>query len=225
MVEMGEKKRASILLAEDHTILRDGIRALLDVTDDLQVVGEVSDGREAIRAAGTFRPDLIILDLSMPGMSGLHAIKEIKRLSPGTKVVVLTVHSEEEYIVAALQKGADAYVLKDASSHELLLALRNALKGRPYISPGITDKVISGYLESKKTGGPKSSWDALTERERQVLKLIAEGKTTKEIADYLYISVKTAEKHRANLMKKLDLHNTAALTAYAMEKGLVVRRG
>lgn len=221
---MSERK-VSVLLVEDHTILRDGIKALLDRTEEFKVVGEASDGREAIIMATRLRPELVILDISMPGMSGIDAMKEIRRLCPETRVVVLTVHSAEEYLLAALKAGAEGYVLKDASSQELLLALKNAIRDRTYLSPGVADKIIDGYLSSKTAQGPKSPWDTLTERERQVLKLIAEGKTTKEIADYLYISVKTAEKHRANLMKKLDLHNTAALTAYAIERGLPERSG
>ncbi len=157
----------------------------------------------------------------MPGMNGIEALKEIKRQCPKTKVVVLTVHSAEEYVLAALKAGADGYVLKDASSTELLLALKNVVTGKPYLSPGIADKVIGGYLDGRKTLKPLSSWETLTDRERQVLKLIAEGRTNKEIADYLYISAKTVEKHRANLMRKLDLHNAAAVTAFAIEKGLV----
>ncbi|MGQ9857429.1 MAG: LuxR C-terminal-related transcriptional regulator [Thermodesulfobacteriota bacterium] len=157
------------------------------------------------------QPQLVLLDLSMPGMNGLEALKEIKKQCPKTKVVVLTVHSAEEYVLATLKAGAEGFILKDASATELLLALRNVVSGRPYLSPGIADKVIGGYLDSRKTLEPQSAWETLTDRERQVLKLIAEGRTNKEIADYLYISPKTVEKHRANLMRKLDLHNTLQL--------------
>ncbi len=216
-----ESQKASVLIAEDHTILRDGLRALLCSSEEFQVVGEASDGGQAIRTAVSLQPRLVLLDISMPGMNGLEALKEIKRQCPGTKVVVLTVHSAEEYVLAALKAGADGYVLKDAGSVELILALRNALAGKPYLSPGIAEKVIGGYLDGRRTLKPLSAWETLTDRERQVLKLIAEGKTNKEIADYLYISPKTVEKHRANLMRKLDLHNAAAVTAFAIEKGLV----
>lgn len=216
-----EGDKVSVLIAEDHTILREGLRALLRTSEEFEVVGEASDGRQAIRTAASLQPRLVLLDLSMPGMNGLEALKEIKKQCPQSKVVVLTVHSAEEYVLAALKAGADGYVLKDAGSTELLLALRNAVAGKPYLSPGIADKVIGGYLDGRKALKPSSAWETLTDRERQVLKLVAEGKTNKEIGDYLYISPKTVEKHRANLMRKLDLHNAAAVTAFAIEKGLV----
>lgn len=214
-----EKKR--IVIAEDHTILREGLRSLLSTNPDFEVVGEAEDGREAIRCVEKLTPDLILMDLSMPRTSGMDAIREIKRLSPGTKVLALTVHKAEEYVLAALESGADGYVLKDATHSELKVAIENVLSGKPYLSPGISEKVITGYLQGRKTEKPCSSWDTLTQRERQVLKLIAEGYKNKEIADYLCISVKTVEKHRANLMKKLDLHSASALTAFAVEKGLI----
>lgn len=216
-----EGKKVPILIAEDHTILREGLRALLDTCGEFEVVGESSDGQQAIRAAISLQPKLVLLDLSMPGLNGLNALKEIKRQCPETKVVVLTVHSAEEYVLAALREGADGYILKDTSYTELLIALRNVLSGKAYISPGVADKVIGGYLESRKTTTPQTKWESLTERERQILKLVAEGRTNKEIADYLYISPKTVEKHRANVMRKLGLRNVAEVTAFAMQKGLV----
>ncbi len=218
---MGEKRR--IVIAEDHTILREGLRALISSNPDFEVVGEAEDGREAIRCVQNLRPDLILIDLSMPRMNGMDAIKEIKKGCPETKILVLTVHKTEEYILATLRAGADGYVLKDATHAELLMAIESVLKGKPYLSPGVSERVIEGYLEGRKTLRSESPWDTLTQREREVLKLIAEGYKNREIADYLYISVKTVEKHRANIMKKLDLHSISALTAYAMEKGLVTK--
>jgi DNA-binding NarL/FixJ family response regulator len=212
-----------IVIAEDHTILREGLRALLSSREGCAVVGEASDGREAIRCAETLRPDLLLMDLSMPGMNGLEALREIKSRCPETRVLVLTVHKTDEYVTATLKAGADGYVLKDASAEELLMAIRSALTGKPYLSPAVSEMVIEGYLEGRQGPKPRSVWDTLTARERVVLKLIGEGRRNREIADYLCISVKTAEKHRANLMKKLDLHNTAAVTAYAIEKGLIAR--
>jgi two-component system response regulator NreC len=153
----------------------------------------------------------------------MDAIKEIKKRSPETKVLVLTVHKTEEYIHAALQSGADGYILKDSTHAELGMAIKNVLEGKRYISPGISESLIEGYLEGRKKARPLSTWDTLTQREREILKLIAEGYKNKAIAEYLCISVKTVEKHRANLMKKLDLHNIQALTALALEKGLVNR--
>jgi DNA-binding NarL/FixJ family response regulator len=157
----------------------------------------------------------------MPRMNGMEAIKEIKKQCPETKILVLTVHRTEEYILATLRAGANGYILKDATHAELLMAIKSVLMGKRYLSPGVSEKVIEGYLEGRKTLKSSTPWDTLTQREREVLKLIAEGYKNKEIADYLYISVKTVEKHRANLMKKLDLHSTSSLTAFAMEKGLI----
>ncbi|RLB01812.1 MAG: DNA-binding response regulator, partial [Deltaproteobacteria bacterium] len=173
-----------------------------------------------LQRVSDLNPDLILIDLSMPRMNGIETIKEIKKMS-NTKILVLTVHRAEEYVLAALEAGADGYILKDATREELLLAINSVLAGRPYLSPSISGKVIEGYLKGKKIEKPYSRLDLLTLRERQVLKLIAEGHKNKEIAECLCISVKTVEKHRSNLMKKLDLHSATALTSYAIEKGLV----
>lgn len=218
---MAQKYR--IVIAEDYTILREGLRSLLSTDPAFEVVGEAEDGRQAIERAAKLKPDLILLDLSMPRTSGLDAIREIKRLSPQTRICVLTIHKAEEYILATLEAGADGYVLKEASHAELTLAIRSILAGKRYLSPGVSGKVIEGYLDGRKTFKTTTPWDTLTQREREILKLIAEGYRNSEIAQYLFISVKTVEKHRANLMKKLDLHSTAALTAYGIEKGLVTK--
>ena len=215
------KKPYRIVIADDHTILREGLRALLSSDPDFEVVGEAEDGRSTIRCVKKLSPDLVLMDLSMPRMDGLEAIKDTKKENPDTKIVALTVHKTEEYVLATLRAGADGYVLKDAHHSELVLALKNVLKGKRYLSPGISEKVIEGYLAGRKALKPASIYDTLTQREREILKLIAEGYKNKEVADYLCISLKTVEKHRANLIKKLDLHNTAALTAFAMEKGLI----
>ena len=161
------------------------------------------------------------MDLSMPRTNGLEAIKDIKKGHPQVKVIALTVHKTEEYIVAALEAGADGYVLKDANHSELVMAIKTVLMGKRYLSPSISEKVIQGYLDGRKGYKATTAYDTLTQREREILKLIAEGYKNKDVADYLYISLKTVEKHRANLMRKLDLHNAAALTAFAIEKGLV----
>ena len=217
------KKPYHILIAEDHTILREGLRALLSSHADFRIGGEAQDGREALQLVEKQRPDLVLMDLSMPRANGLEAIKDIKKGYPEVKVIALTVHKTEEYIVATLEAGADGYVLKDASHSELVMAMKTVLKGKRYLSPGISEKVIQGYLDGRKGYKATTAWDTLTQREREILKLIAEGYKNKEVADYLYISLKTVEKHRANLMRKLDLHNAAALTAFAIEKGLVSR--
>ena len=214
-------QKFQIVIAEDHTILREGLRSLLCSSPNFEIVGEAEDGREAVQSVGKFKPDLILLDLSMPRVTGLDAIREIKRQNAETKVLVLTVHKTEEYILTALKAGADGYVLKDATHTELMIAVKSVLSGKHYISPGISDKVLEGYLEGRETLKTQTSWETLTHREREILKLIAEGYKNKEIADYLCISPKTVEKHRANLMEKLSLHSVQALTTFAIEKGLV----
>ena len=210
-----------IIIAEDHTILRDGLQAMLSFYAEFNVVGTAGDGLEAIRRVESHQPDLLLIDLSMPRMSGMDAIRDIKKRFPQTRIIALTVHKTDEYILATLQAGADGYVLKDASREELILAIRTVLEGHPYLSPGVSQKVIEGYLDGKKEGTPLTAYDSLSAREKEVLKLIAEGYKNREIAELLCISLKTVEKHRANLMKKLDLHNAAALTSLALEKGLV----
>jgi DNA-binding NarL/FixJ family response regulator len=212
-----------IFIVEDHTLLRAGLLALLSQDPGLEIVGEADNGRDAIRAVGTLAPDLVLMDLSMPGMNGIEAMLDIKRRNPDTRVLVLTIHKTDEYIHESLRAGADGYILKDATHDELRTAIRSVLNGKTYLSPDVSGKVIHGYLGGGKTtdAGIGSGWDMLTHREREVLKLVAEGHPNKYIADYLCLSVKTVEKHRSNLMKKLDLHNASMLTSYAIEKGLV----
>jgi DNA-binding NarL/FixJ family response regulator len=215
------KKR--IVIAEDHTILREGLKALLSLNTELVVVGEAQDGREAVRIASELKPDLMLMDLSMPRMNGIEAIKEIKKQHPEIKIIVLTVYKTEEYVLASLQAGADGYILKEANHAEFLLAIKNVLMGKHYLSPEISGKVIEGYLKGQQDHAPLTVWDTLTSREREILKLVGEGYKNREIADELCISLKTVEKHRENLMKKLDLHTASALTSYAIEKGLVTK--
>ena len=212
-----------IVLAEDHTILREGLRALLGADPNFDIIGEAEDGREAVRCVERLEPDLLLIDLSMPRMSGMDAIREIKKRYPAIKIIALTVHKTEEYLSTTLQAGADGYVLKDATHDELIMAIKNVMGGKSYLSPGVSEKVIEGYLVGKESNRSSTRWETLSQREREVLKLIAEGFKNKEIAEDLCISLKTVEKHRANLMKKLDLHNAAALTVYAVQKGLVNR--
>lgn len=211
-----------ILIVEDHTLLRAGLKALLDRDPEFEIVGEADNGRDAVRAVGAHSPDLVLMDLSMPGMNGMEAIRDIKRRYPETRILVLTIHKAEEYIHEALRAGTDGYILKDATHDELRVAVRSVLNGKTYLSPDISDKVINVYLGNDNQTISTSTWDTLTHREREVLKLVAEGHPNRYIADFLCLSVKTVEKHRSNLMKKLDLHNASTLTAYAIEKGLVV---
>lgn len=214
-------KKYRLLIVEDHTLLRAGLTALLSQEADIEIVGEAVNGRDALKAVGMLSPHLVLMDLSMPGMSGIEAILDIKQRYPETRVLVLTIHKTEEYIHESLRAGADGYILKDATHDELRVAIRSVLNGKSYLSPDISAKVINGYLGTSQASAGSLLWNSLTHREREVLKLVAEGHPNKFIAEYYCLSVKTVEKHRSNLMKKLDLHNTAMLTAYAIEKGLL----
>ncbi len=215
------KKPFSIVIAEDHKILREGLKSILSCDPDLKVVDEAADGLEAIRSAQNHSPDLVLLDLFMPRMTGLDAIKEIKRVSPQTKIIVLTAYNSEEYILSTLQAGADGYVLKEDGSFELLTAIYRVLDGRQYLSPSISDTIFDRLTQGKKASAIRSGWETVNKRERQILKLVAEGYKNREIADLLCISLKTVANHRTNLMEKLGLHNVASLTALAAKKGLI----
>jgi two-component system response regulator NreC len=215
------EEKYRVVVVEDHAIIREGLRSLLSSTKEFDIVGEAGDGREAIRCIEELKPDLVLTDLSMPTMDGMDVIENIKKQSPKTKVIALTVHRGEEYVLATLKAGADGYVLKEATYPELMMAIRSVLKGKHYLSPEISGKLIEGYLEGRKSATIQSVWETLTKRERGILKLIGEGHKNKDIAEQLYISVNTVEKHRSNIMEKLNLHSTAALVAYAIEKGLV----
>jgi DNA-binding NarL/FixJ family response regulator len=226
---MPEKRREAmmetkqrILIVDDHTLLRAGLRALLAQDPALEIIGESGNGRDAIRAVGQLSPHLVLMDLTMPGMNGIEAITEIKRRYPEVRVLVMTLHKTEEFIHASLQAGADGYILKDATHDEFQVAIRSVLQGKTYLSMDVSGKVVSGYLGGGKSTGT-GVFSTLTHREREILKLVAEGKSNKEMAEFLCLSVKTVEKHRSNLMTKLDVHNAAGLTAYAIERGLVVK--
>lgn len=218
---MEEKHR--IVIAEDHKILREGLKSLVKSNADFEIVAEAGDGLEAIRAVEKHHPDLLLLDLSMPRMSGISVIKDIKSRFPETKILALTIHESEDYILESFHSGLDGYCLKDANYSELLGAINRVLQGKTYLSPGISDKVLVGFLDKHKALKSGTSWDTVTQREREVLKLVGEGYKNKEIADYLCISVKTVEKHRSNIMRKLDVHTSSGLTAIAIDKGLVTK--
>lgn len=214
-------KKFKIVIAEDHTILREGLKALLSSDPELVVCGEAENGKDAINMVQRLNPDIILMDLSMPKIHGLEAIREIRKTSPSTKVLVLTVHDNEEYISATLRSGASGYVLKNDSYEELLASIKTVLRGKSYLSPAISQTVIQGYLDGKKGEDIRTGYETLTSRERETLKLIAEGVRNRDIAEFMGISSKTAEKHRSNLMKKLDLHSISAITAFAAKKGLI----
>lgn len=217
------KSPAQILIADDHTILRAGIRSLLEMVPNFEVVGEVDNGKDAMQYAGQLKPDIILSDLSMPKTNGTDAIQRIKSRYPEIKILVLTVHKTEEHIHAALKAGADGYVLKDDTSEELINAINNILDGKTHLSPSICSNVVLGYLSDSDKESISPRTDQLTTREREVLKLIAEGYRNKDVAEYLSISLKTVEKHRSNMMKKLDLHSTSGITSFAIKNGLVTQ--
>ena len=204
-----------VLLADDHALIRQGLKALLEM-QGFQVVCEASDGQEALRSAEQAQPDVAILDISMPVLNGVDAARELNKLLPKTKTILLTQHDEDQYVIEAFRAGAKGYVLKSQAAKDLLQAIQEVCKGSVYLSPSISRAVLSAYLS--RTYPPA---DPLSGRERQVLQLVGEGKSNKDIASQLGISVKTAESHRARLMKKLDIHETASLVRYAIRNGLI----
>jgi DNA-binding NarL/FixJ family response regulator len=217
--------KTKVVIVEDHRLFREGLKSMLADKSEFEVVGEAGDGVEAITCIRRRKPNLVLLDLSMPKMNGISVMREIKSQFSEIKILALTIHESDQYVLEAFEAGADGYCLKDAGRNELMVAVSSVLDGKTYISPTISDNVMEGYLTGRKKLKSKTSWDTITPREREVLKLLAEGYQNKEIAEMLHISVKTVEKHRANIMTKLDLHNAAALTAYAIEHGLVAKEG
>jgi two-component system, NarL family, response regulator NreC len=204
-----------ILIADDHALFREGLKALI-APEEFQVVAEAGNGQEAIRLAQQHQPEIALLDISMPGLNGVDAAREVLRASPRSRVMVLTMHKDNAYLAEALRAGARGYILKSRGTVELLEALREVARGEIYISPGLSRAVAESYL-----GGDAAIASPLSPREREVLQLIAEGRTTKEIAATLFISYKTAESHRQRIMGKLDIHETASLVRYAIRSGLV----
>ncbi|OLC54647.1 MAG: DNA-binding response regulator [Acidobacteria bacterium 13_1_40CM_4_69_4] len=204
-----------VLLADDHQIVRQGLRAMLE-HEGFKVVGEAGDGREAIHLAETTHPDVVILDLAMPALNGLDAARDILRNSPRAKAILLTMHTEDPYVLEALRAGISGYVLKTQATIDLVQAIREVTRGAIYLSPGVSKTVVDAY-RSKSDLPP----DPLSPREREVLQLVAEGKTTKEVAALLGVSVKTAESHRTRIMSKLGIHETAGLVRYAIRRGIV----
>ncbi len=209
-----------VLLSDDHRILREGIRALIEDQEDMQVVGESEDGLETVKKVAKLQPDVVVMDIAMPLLNGLEATRQIRRDFPQVKVLILTMHDNEEYIRQVLAAGALGYVLKDAAARDLLGAIRTVNQGEAVLSPAITRLVIEDYLRWGDIR-PEDTTDGLTAREREVLQLIAEGYTNKEIAGIMSLSVKTVQSHRTNLMNKLDLHDRGELIKYAIQKKII----
>lgn len=213
---MNTSKIKRVVVADDHAMFRHGLKTMLE-NEEFDVVGQAENGHEAIRLVRQLKPDLAILDFSMPLLNGIDSARDILRRSPDTQVVLLTMYDDDACVLEAMKAGIRGYVLKNQTGVELVKALRDVLKGSVYLSPGISDSVVSAYVSGE--GAQKA--DALSERERQVLQLIAEGHTTKSIATMLFVSVKTAESHRTHIMQRLDIHNIANLVRYAIRRGII----
>jgi DNA-binding NarL/FixJ family response regulator len=212
---------ATVVLADDHQVVREGLRLLLEAQPDLSVIGEASDGLQAADLVNGLKPDVLVVDLIMPGLGGLDVAREVKRRSPKTRIVILSMHSSDSFVLQALKNGASAYVLKDSSAAELVQAIHTVLAGRRYLSPPLSQKAIDDYVRRAK-GTEAGLYETLTTREREVLHLAAEGLGNPAIGRRLGISPRTAETHRAHLMEKLGLRSTAALVLYAVQRGLVL---
>lgn len=213
--------RIRILMVDDHTILRDGIRALLSLYDDIEIVGEASDGKEALAKIAQHRPDVVIMDIAMPGLGGIEATLEVRKRNPDCKVLVLSQHDNKEYVRTVLKAGAYGYVLKKAAGSELIAAIRAVYRGESFLDPSIARTVIEGFVGGDGESRMNNEYDKLSDREKQVLKLVAEGSSNKAIADLLCLSVKTVMGHRASVMEKLALHSRTELVKYAIKKGFI----
>ena len=215
------RTRIRVVLADDHAIVREGIRLCLEGMGDIDVVGEAEDGSQAVRLVQQLAPDVAVIDVTMPRLNGIETLRQIRRDHPRTAVVMLSMHDSEAYVSQALRAGAAGYVLKRTGPQELATAVRAAHAGDVYLHPAVAKRVVAGYLQSGGDEGPGVPHDRLTPREREVLQLAAEGLTTREVAEHLVVSLKTAEHHRASAMAKLDIHNQTELVKYAIRTGLI----
>jgi DNA-binding NarL/FixJ family response regulator len=215
----GERADVNILIADDHKIVREGLKTLLERQSGMTVVAETKNGLEAVRLAQEHSPELVIMDITMPGMNGIGAARRIKEICPEARIIMLSMHADRRYVLEALKAGASGYLLKDSAFDELIQAIKAVFKNKIYLSPDITDALVRDYLINERDADP-SAYSLLTAREREVLQLLAEGMSTRQTADKLSISVKTVETHRQQLMQKLNLHGIAELTKYAVREGL-----
>lgn len=211
-----------VLLADDHAIVRRGLRSLLETEPGLSVVAEAGDGVEALRLCDEHEPDMLILDIAMPKLNGIDVAARVQKLDPAPQIIILSMHSDESYILRALAAGARAYLLKESTDEDLLPAVRAVAAGRPFFSPKVTAMLVEDYMRRLQARGLTDSYNLLTDREKEVLQALAEGRSNKEVASMLDVGVSTVETHRANLMQKLNLHNTAEIVLYAVRKGIIV---
>ncbi len=220
-VSPGKVSKIRVLLADDHAIVREGVKMILTAEPDIDVVGEAEDGVEAVEMAKKLKPDVAVLDIGMPGINGIEATKQIKAALPGTQTLALTMHEDDTYVFQLLKAGASGYVLKRAAATDLVQAIRAARRGEAFLYPSVAKAVVADYLKRLATGEGRETYDGLTEREKEILTLVAEGATNQDIAQKLYISVKTVQTHRAHIMEKLNLHDRTMLVRYAIRKGLI----
>jgi len=210
-----------ILLADDHALVRRGLHYLLERANGIQVAGEASDGREAVRLAEELRPDIVIMDIGMPNLNGIEATAQIVKKNPAIGVIILSMHADETYLVRALSAGAKGYLLKDSAENDLIRAVHTVHAGKPFFSPAIAQTLLEDYMRRLQQQSLQDSYDLLTDREKEILQLLAEGKSNKEVATLLDLSLYTVETHRSNLMQKLNLHNTAEIVLYAVRKKII----
>ena len=213
--------KIKILVVDDHAIVREGVRMILAKENDLEVVGEAGDGQQALELTERVRPDVVIMDISMPGMGGIEATQTVRARHPEVQVLALTMHEDETYVFQLLRAGAAGYVLKRAAAQDLVQAVRAAAKGEAFLYPSIARKVVEDYLRRVETGEERERYDGLTTREKEILTLIAQGLSNQQIAEKLFISIKTVQTHRAHILEKLGLHDRTELVRYAIRKGLI----
>jgi len=214
-------KKIRVLLADDHTLMRRGLRLIVEQQPDLVVVGEAEDGRQAVALSASVKPDVAVLDIGMPNLNGIEAAKQLTDGDSGAAVVILSMHADETYILRALKAGARGYLLKDSAESDLVRAIRSVAEGKSFFSPAVSKVMLEDYVKKLQRTGSEDSYDLLTPREREILQLVAEGKSNKEVANLLHLSVYTVETHRANIMEKLKLKGVPELILYAVRKGII----